>query len=63
MTVLAREKEFKDFVKKKEIENPCFENKKSKSCIVILPDYKEIASPSIKENGMIRLGIEVMRKR
>lgn len=56
LVTVLREKEFKDFVKKKEIKNPCFENNKSKSCIVILPDYKEIASPSIKENGMIRLG-------
>ena len=33
LVTVLREKEFKDFVKKKEIKNPCFENNKSKSCI------------------------------
>ena len=58
ITVLP-EKEFKSFLKKNNIGNLAFSDCGEKSCVVILPDYREkgkIQSPSIKENGEIRLG-------
>ena len=58
ITVLP-EKEFQAFLKKNSIRKSVFSNSEEKACVVILPDYKEkgkMSSPSIKENGEIKLG-------
>lgn len=58
ITVLP-EKEFQAFLKKNSIRKSAFSNSGEKACVVILPDYKEegkMSSPSIKENGEIKLG-------
>ena len=58
ITVLP-EREFQAFLKKNSIRKSVFSNSEEKACVVILPDYKEkgkMSSPSIKENGEIKLG-------
>ena len=58
ITVLP-EREFQAFLKKNSIRKSAFSNSGEKACVVILPDYKEkgkMSSPSIKENGEIKLG-------